>query len=257
MLYLSSTIAGGITNVRPVAPNHRVVIGYVEYAHAIHGKLYIKIDNGYELNELHDVFYATSALTNNQILSWSTGNTRWEARNETPTGIHNPVMIPGVVYTQSIGAIAPTTVTHSNGRLVLMPYIPCVTHTSTSLGLEVTTTAATANSRVLVYSDSNGVPFRKLVESTDLSSTSTGIKTFNTGFTFQRGTTYWIGTHTNAAVAFRAVPLANNLNIGITTGTFHLNMYLATVTFGSAPTFYSGASGSLASQIAPIIRIAI
>lgn len=55
ILYLSPTLFGGITNIKPQAPNHLVVIGYVEYSHAVHGKIFVKIDNGYELEELHNV----------------------------------------------------------------------------------------------------------------------------------------------------------------------------------------------------------
>jgi hypothetical protein len=55
VLYLSPTTAGQITNIKPQAPNHTVIIGYVEYAHAINGKIYVKIDNGYEIDELHNV----------------------------------------------------------------------------------------------------------------------------------------------------------------------------------------------------------
>lgn len=55
ILYLSPTTFGAITNVKPVAPNHTVIVGYVEYAHVNHGKIYVKIDNGYELDELHNV----------------------------------------------------------------------------------------------------------------------------------------------------------------------------------------------------------
>lgn len=55
ILYLSPTTFGAITNIKPVAPNHTVIVGYVEYAHAVHGKIYVKIDNGYELDELHNV----------------------------------------------------------------------------------------------------------------------------------------------------------------------------------------------------------
>ncbi len=44
VLYLSPTTAGAITNVKPTgATGHIVVIGYVEYAHAIHGKIYVKV----------------------------------------------------------------------------------------------------------------------------------------------------------------------------------------------------------------------
>ena len=58
-LYLSPTVFGGVTNVKPSAPFHEVRIGYVEYAHAVNGKIYVKIDNGYELDELHNVSITT------------------------------------------------------------------------------------------------------------------------------------------------------------------------------------------------------
>lgn len=63
LLFLSATTPGAITNIRPIAPNHTVNIGYVEYAHAIHGKIYVKVDNGYELGELHDVDTSESKTT--------------------------------------------------------------------------------------------------------------------------------------------------------------------------------------------------
>jgi hypothetical protein len=71
ILYLSPTIAGQITNIKPQAPQHTVIIGYVEYAHQNNGKIYVKIDNGYELDELHNVRITTSSLTTGQLLSYS------------------------------------------------------------------------------------------------------------------------------------------------------------------------------------------
>lgn len=55
ILYLSPSVAGGVTKVKPTAPNHVVIVGYVEYAHVTQGKIFIKIDNGYELDEIHNV----------------------------------------------------------------------------------------------------------------------------------------------------------------------------------------------------------
>lgn len=77
VLYLSPTVAGQITNIKPSAPQHLVTIGYVEYAHANHGKIFVKVDNGYELNELHDVTYPTT-LANGEILQYNGSTLRWE-----------------------------------------------------------------------------------------------------------------------------------------------------------------------------------
>lgn len=55
MLFLSGTVAGKITKIKPSAPIHTVILGYVIRAHATQGQIYVKVDNGYELGELHDV----------------------------------------------------------------------------------------------------------------------------------------------------------------------------------------------------------
>jgi nitrogen fixation protein len=77
VIYLSPTTAGALTNIKPTgATGHIVVVGYVEYAHAIHGKLYVKIMNGWELDELHNV-YITSP-TNNQVLAYTSSTQLWQ-----------------------------------------------------------------------------------------------------------------------------------------------------------------------------------
>lgn len=63
MLYLSGTVAGKITKVKPSAPIHTVILGYVVRAHATQGQIYVKVDNGYELGELHDVNTTISKTT--------------------------------------------------------------------------------------------------------------------------------------------------------------------------------------------------
>ena len=77
VLYLSPTIPGAITKVKPTgATGHIVVIGYVEYAHANHGKIYVKIMNGWELDELHNVYI--NSPTNNQVLAYTSSTQLWE-----------------------------------------------------------------------------------------------------------------------------------------------------------------------------------
>lgn len=78
-LFLSDTIDGGITNIRPTAPNHGVRLGYVVNVNANNGKIYVKIDNGYELGEIHDVYAPTP--TNNDGIFWSSGTTRYENKS--------------------------------------------------------------------------------------------------------------------------------------------------------------------------------
>ena len=79
VLYLSPTTAGAITNIKPIATaGHIVVLGYVEYAHAIHGKLFVKILNGWEIDELHNVWINPSTQANNDLLVYNSTSELWE-----------------------------------------------------------------------------------------------------------------------------------------------------------------------------------
>lgn len=93
ILYLSPSIAGRLTNIKPVAPNHVVIVGFVEYSHSVHGKIFIKVDNGYELEELHDVL--PTPYINKGILYRDTNLNLW--KSNTIYDITNN--IPAVVVT--------------------------------------------------------------------------------------------------------------------------------------------------------------
>jgi hypothetical protein len=61
-VYLDAT-AGNITNVKPHAPNHLVYLGNVTNANnGSAGRWYVRVQNGYELDELHNVQARTPSL---------------------------------------------------------------------------------------------------------------------------------------------------------------------------------------------------
>jgi hypothetical protein len=76
-LYLGAT-AGSLTNVKPYAPNHLVYVGIVERANNGNGELYVRVQNGYELDELHDV-QITSAPDSGALLVRDATNSLWKA----------------------------------------------------------------------------------------------------------------------------------------------------------------------------------
>ena len=75
MLYLSPTVLGGLTKVKPTAPQHTVIMGYVVYAHQNQGKIFVKVDNGYELDELHNV--RINGVKNHDVLSYNSSLSSW------------------------------------------------------------------------------------------------------------------------------------------------------------------------------------
>jgi len=76
-VWLSKDTAGAMTAVRPEAPNNGVFIGFCVRKHASTGVIFVNVQNGYELEELHNV-YAPSP-TNGQVLTYVSANSRWEA----------------------------------------------------------------------------------------------------------------------------------------------------------------------------------
>lgn len=77
-LYLSPTTAGSFTTTKPSAPDHLVYVGIVIAAStgsAFNGTILVTIQNGYELNELHDV--AAQSPSAGQFLKRNAGNTLW------------------------------------------------------------------------------------------------------------------------------------------------------------------------------------
>jgi hypothetical protein len=130
-----------------------------------------------------------------------------------------------------------TSATSLANTIYLYPFIPANSITISNLQINVVSLAAGASARILVYSDLNGVPSFKLIESTTLDCSTSGAKTFTTSYTFTAGTTYWLGVYTNNA-SFQMSTLSGFNTIPISTNAFSTAYGSVTVgaTFGSAPT---------------------
>ncbi len=74
-LWLSPTVSGGMTTTKPYAPDHSVFIGTLIRKHSQQGIINVNVQNGYELEELHNV--ATTGATNGQFLQYNSGSGLW------------------------------------------------------------------------------------------------------------------------------------------------------------------------------------
>ncbi len=81
-IYLSQT-AGGFTATRPSAPAHTVFVGWVLHVNASSGRIFININNGWELDELHNV--NISSVANNNLLQYDSANAYW--KNVAPSAV--------------------------------------------------------------------------------------------------------------------------------------------------------------------------
>jgi len=75
VLWLSPTVAGGFTSTKPVAPNHAVYVAIVTLA-ATNGTIEVKVQNGYEIDELHDVLITSK--TNNDAIVYDSASGLWK-----------------------------------------------------------------------------------------------------------------------------------------------------------------------------------
>jgi hypothetical protein len=85
ILYLSGVTAGRITNIKPLSPLHLITIGYVVHSHITQGTIYVKVDNGYELDELHDVLITTPA--DNNLLAYESSTSLWKNKSASTLGL--------------------------------------------------------------------------------------------------------------------------------------------------------------------------
>jgi len=84
-----SEAAGQLTTTRPTQPAHSVVLGYcVKQGGGASGILYVKVDNGSELAELHDVLL-TGAVTGNVLAKFADGLWKPLALDKTSVGLGN------------------------------------------------------------------------------------------------------------------------------------------------------------------------
>ena len=102
-VWLSPTVPGGLTSTKPVPPNNSVFIGYCVRANQNNGVLFVNIQNGYELDELHNVKF--NGLTDGQSLVYDSATQLWV--NETVLG--QPTVLS--VGTVTSGTAAAVTVT--------------------------------------------------------------------------------------------------------------------------------------------------
>jgi hypothetical protein len=69
------TTPGTVTTTKPVAPVHAVQVGLCVRSHPNQGVIFVKVQNGYELDELHNV--KITAPTDGQYLRYQASTGLW------------------------------------------------------------------------------------------------------------------------------------------------------------------------------------
>ena len=163
-IYLSPTTAGYITNVKPLAPNHLVYLGKVTRTSPTNGTIIYRIQNGYELEELHNV--AISSVANNEILTFESSTSLWK----------NKTVVSALGFT-------PYNATNPSGYITssaLTPY-----------ALIANPTFTTAITTPIVNGVSGNLAFANAVQTTGAITAFTFTKPNNTGQTLSTSIAGW------------------------------------------------------------------
>ena len=154
-------------------------------------------------------------------------------------GVHALLkLITGDVVSCQINAGTSNGVASQPNRLTALPFIPAQTFTSSNLYINARgTPVAGSRVKILIYSDVNGLPTTKLYESTDLDTSTIGIKTVTTSFTFNAGETYWLTLWSNLNPNLTACSSTSLIPIK-TTGVSPVTGYTGVATYGTAPTTF-------------------
>lgn len=127
--------------------------------------------------------------------------------------------IVGEYYDNSFHASAAGTFALPANRLNLVAFMSSSRLRINQLGVAVSTAGAAGTLlRCVIYSASNtdAYPDELLLEGAlELDGTTTGYKSHTVDFTFDSGRQYWLGVNANQAVTVRAVPIASDVNFGL------------------------------------------
>jgi hypothetical protein len=203
-LYLSGTVPGGFQQTKPVAPIHLVYVGVAAKASAGNGRVYVKVQNGYELGELHDVLITSPA--NNQVLAYDSATQLWKNAVNAPDGV------------TSITAVAPLTggTITSTGSIGLDQTALSITRsqvsdftsgtvTSASTAQQAGTAVYSVNSGTAVYSTTSGTA---VTISGDI--TKSQVSDFTSGTVASASTAQQSGTATFATTSGTATYATNS-----------------------------------------------
>jgi len=134
-IYLGAT-AGAITKTKPYAPNHLVYVATVTTAsNGSSGRMYVRIQNGYELDELHNVQAQSPALKD--TLYYDTADSQWKTNSITGILGYTPEDVANKSTNTSLGTsntLYPTqnaVKTYADTKQPLTPRIQSVTSAAT------------------------------------------------------------------------------------------------------------------------------
>jgi len=104
LLYVNTTISGGLTNVPPVAPLPHAPIALVIHAHQ-NGSIFVRVPIDHAISDLADV--VVTSPSHNDLLLWDSGNSRWINSDLLSITSPAPPAVQQITESTTIGSFTP------------------------------------------------------------------------------------------------------------------------------------------------------
>jgi hypothetical protein len=103
-VWLGNTPGSLVFVTPPAEPSHSVYLGVVVRVQAINGSILVKVQNGYELDELHDVF--VGGVSTALPLVYNSTSSGWVAQALTSVGIADNAVVAAKINAGAVGSAA-------------------------------------------------------------------------------------------------------------------------------------------------------
>ncbi len=233
ILWLSPSTAGGVTTTKPVAPDNAVYVGIVTRSNNSSGTIEVKIQNGYELDELHNVLI--TSVANNQGLFYDSATSLWKNKSiSTVLGYTPQAQLNGTGFVKASG----TTISYDNST-----YVTTDTNQTIS-GIKIFSSTIYANDILLSAAGTASQTFLKNLSTAGTVSTGANLLGFNTDDNFylaSDGKGYAVFSFNNGGTGYTYTLPALSGTVALTS---NLSSYLP-LTGGTLTGALSGTSISL------------
>lgn len=194
----------GLAN-KPYAPLHLVYIGVVTRVNANNGEIFINVQNGFELKEIHDVDIVSTPPSNNEILAFEGGSVNlWKNKSISSiggiTGSGTQNTLPKFTGTSTVGN---STITDNNTFIGMLNGRQGITLGADS---DLLTLSNNTNKRARInvpqYGSTTGLPIGIIQGSASVSTNTIQIGGIQSGYSLAAdGIEFYIGSTYNASTS--------------------------------------------------------
>jgi hypothetical protein len=154
-----STAAGELTETRPTTPDHLVFVGYCLKASSSAGRIFVEPQNGYEIEELHNVLITSASA--NDVLIYNSASSVWinesfdelaqdAAASMITGGTHTNITVTYNDGTNTLDLTGSATVTDEQVQDAIAPLFTHSDHTN------ITATYDDANDKIVLVGSAAG-----------------------------------------------------------------------------------------------------